>query len=331
MSRTAAQNADGYDMNCGAIARKPKRAAKKVLVLMGGQSAEREVSLASGRACAKALQAAGYAVETFDLSGDILALVQALQSRPDVVFNALHGHWGEDGCVQGLLELLRLPYTHSGVMASSLAMNKQMAKQIAATVGIASPKGVVMALGELRDGDAMPRPYVVKPLAEGSSVGVQIVRAGDNGPPVWSEDWAYGQMVLVEEYIPGRELTVAVMGDRPLTVTEIRPKIAFYDYEAKYSDGKADHILPADIPEVVTQQAKAAALAAHRALGCRGVSRSDFRYDDTETSPGRLVYLETNTQPGMTALSLVPEQAAHMGIDFPALCSWMVEQARCDS
>ncbi|HMB78187.1 MAG TPA: D-alanine--D-alanine ligase [Kiloniellaceae bacterium] len=318
-------------MNCGAIARKPKRAVKRVLVLMGGQSAEREVSLASGRACAKALRDAGYDVESFDLTDDTLALVQALQYKPDVVFNALHGHWGEDGCIQGLLELLRLPYTHSGVMASSLAMNKQMAKQIAATVGITSPKGVVVDLGTLRRGDIMPRPYVVKPVSEGSSVGVQIVKAGDNRPPVWFEDWAFGQKVLVEEYIPGRELTVAVMGDRPLTVTEICPKIAFYDYEAKYTDGRAEHILPADIPEVITQQAKTAALAAHRALGCRGVSRSDFRYDETDGSPGRLVYLETNTQPGMTALSLVPEQAAHLGISFPELCSWMVEQARCDS
>jgi len=331
MSQKAANESVAYDMNCGAIARTSKQAPKRVLVLMGGRSAERDVSLASGQACTEALREAGYQVESFDLNDDILALVKVLQSKPDVVFNALHGHWGEDGCVQGLLELLKLPYTHSGVMASSLAMNKQMAKQIAATVGIASPDGVVMELSELRHGDPMPRPFVVKPVAEGSSVGVQIIKEGDNRPAVWSEDWAFGKKVLVEEYIPGRELTVAVMGDRPLTVTEIQPKIAFYDYEAKYTDGQADHILPADIPAAITQQAKAAALAAHRALDCRGVSRSDFRYDDSKTSPGRLVYLETNTQPGMTALSLVPEQAAHLGISFPELCGWMVEQARCDS
>ena len=304
---------------------------KTVVVLMGGRSAEREVSLDSGRACAAALKEAGYQVTCLEVTDDISALTKALSPKPDAVLNALHGRWGEDGCIQGLLELLRIPYSHSGVLASALANDKQATKHLVASVGIISPSGVVVDLAELRKGDVMERPYVVKPVCEGSSVGVHIVHKGDNEPPVWANDWVFGQQVLVEEYIPGRELTVAVMGDRALTVTEIKPKVDFYDYRAKYTDGQAEHILPADLPESISKQALNAAVGAHQALGCRGVSRSDFRYDDTETSPGRLVYLETNTQPGMTALSLVPEQAEHLGISFPELCSWMVEHARCDS
>lgn len=301
-----------------------------VAVLMGGRSAEREVSLVSGDACATALRAAGYRVSEIDV-GDVSSLLAALQPKPDVVFNALHGRWGEDGCVQGLLELLGLPYTHSGVLASALAMDKQMAKYVVAEVGVTSPEGLVVEPVQLTSGDVMPRPYVVKPLHEGSSVGVHIMMPGDNAPIMTDEMAGLKGRFLVERYVPGRELTVGVMGDRALAVTEIRPTNGFYDYRAKYTEGFAVHDVPAQIPEDITEQALEGALAAHRALGCRGVSRSDFRYDDTEGGTGGLYYLETNTQPGMTPLSLVPEQAAYLGISFEELCVWMVEQATCDS
>jgi len=317
--------------------------SRRVAVLMGGISAEREVSLVSGTACAQALREAGYTVSEIDVGRDVAALIAALTPPPDAVFNALHGRWGEDGCVQGLLELLHIPYTHSGVLASSLAMHKQMAKRVVAAAGVTSPHGLVVRREELAKGDVMPRPYVVKPVCEGSSVGVVIVRPGDNEPLI-GKDWQFGEEVLVEQFIPGRELTVSVMGDRPLAVTEICPREGFYDYRAKYTDGVADHVVPAQIPEPIAEAALQAALAAHRALGCRGVSRSDFRYDDSDESgdkrgngggaaddPGRLYFLEVNTQPGMTALSLVPEQARHLGISFPELCAWMVENAACDS
>lgn len=309
--------------------------SKRVAVLMGGISAEREVSLLSGKACAEALRTAGYEVREIDVERDVAALIAALMPPPDAVFNALHGRWGEDGCVQGLLELLHIPYTHSGVLASSLAMHKQMAKRVVAAAGVTSPKGLVVRREELAAGDVMARPYVVKPVCEGSSVGVTIVHPGNN-TPLTGPDWRFGEEVLVEQFIPGRELTVSVMGDRPLAVTEIRPREGFYDYRAKYTDGVADHVVPAQIPARITEAALEAALAAHRALGCRGVSRADFRYDDSAESgaaddPGRLFFLEVNTQPGMTALSLVPEQARHLGISFPELCAWMVENAACDS
>ncbi len=310
--------------------------AKSVAVLMGGLSAEREVSLNSGRACAAALREAGYAVSEIDVSRDMGALVAALTPAPDVIFNALHGRWGEDGCVQGLLELLQIPYTHSGVLASSLAMDKVMAKTVVATAGVTSPEGRVIKAKDLENGDdPLPRPYVAKPLREGSSVGVRIVREGDNQPPIEVHGWRPEQDILVEPFIPGRELTVSVMGDRALAVTEIRPLgEGFYDYDAKYSEDNAVaavHVVPAEIPESTYDEAMSASLAAHRALGCRGVSRSDFRYDDTASQPGDLYYLETNTQPGMTATSLVPEQARHIGLSFPELCAWMVENAACDS
>ncbi len=309
---------------------------RRVAVLMGGISAEREVSLVSGQACAKALAEDGYEVSTIEVGSDVAALVQALSPAPDVVFNALHGRWGEDGCVQGLLELLHIPYTHSGVVASALAMNKVMAKSVVAAAGVTSPQGLVVRRAELREHEVMERPYVIKPLNEGSSVGVRIVREGDNRPAVDDEAWEFGDEVLVEPFIPGRELTVSVMGDRALAVTEIRPKQGFYDYEAKYTDGRAHHLIPAPIGTAATETALGAALAAHRALGCRGVSRSDFRYDDTGLATnsgeaGKLYWLEVNTQPGMTPLSLVPEQAAHLGISFPELCAWMVENAACDA
>jgi D-alanine-D-alanine ligase len=299
------------------------------MVLMGGRSAEREVSLDSGRACAAALEEAGYHVDPYDFDGDVAALVAALDPKPDAVFNALHGRWGEDGCVQGLLELLDIPYSHSGLMASALAMNKPMAKSLVAAAGITCPDGMVVTAEALASGDPMPRPYVVKPIAEGSSVGVHIIHVGDNRAPLGDRSWQFGEEVLVEKYIEGRELTVTVMGDRALEVTELRPTVDFYDYEAKYTDGVTEHLVPAPINPTIREQALAAALSAHQLLSCRGVTRSDFRYDDTGGEPGRLYYLETNTQPGMTALSLVPEQAAQIGISFPQLCAWMVENASC--
>ena len=308
--------------------------SKRIAVLKGGISAEREVSLDSGRACAKALREVGYQVTEIEVGRDIGALVAALAPAPDAVFNALHGRWGEDGCVQGLLELLHIPYTHSGVMASAMAMDKVVAKRVAAAVGVTSPQGLVVRREELREREPMPRPYVIKPTNEGSSVGVRIVREGDNRPVVEDAAWQFGEEVLVEPFIPGRELAVAVMGDRALAVTEIQAKSGFYDYDAKYTDGLAEHVIPAEIGPEATQAALDAALAAHQALGCRGVSRSDFRYDDTRIENGGmgdLYWLEVNTQPGMTALSLVPEQAAHLGISFPEICAWMVENASCDS
>ncbi len=307
----------------------------RVAVLKGGLSAEREVSLNSGRACAAALRESGYEVTEIDVSRDLAALVKALTPKPDAVFNALHGRWGEDGCIQGLLELLQIPYTHSGVLASALAMDKQMAKTVVATAGVTSPEGVVVKAKNLGGRDPMPRPYVVKPVREGSSVGVRIVRQGDNQPPIAVHGWEPETDLLVEPFIAGRELTVGVMGDKPLAVTEIRPLgEGFYDYDAKYSeDAKvaAVHVVPAEVPEAIYAQAMDASVAAHKALGCRGVSRSDFRYDDTAGEPGRLFYLETNTQPGMTSTSLVPEQARYLGMSFPDLCAWMVENAACDS
>ncbi len=301
---------------------------KRVAVLKGGWSAEREVSLNSGAACAKALRARGYEVVEIDAGRDLADQLKA--ARPDAVFNALHGQWGEDGCVQGLLEVMGLPYTHSGVLASSLAMDKQRTKLVLANAGVPSPEGRVMSRFEAAGGHAMAPPYVIKPNAQGSSVGVHIIRKGDNRPPseLASDKWALGDEVLVEKFIPGRELTVAVMGDRAMCVTEITTELAFYDYEAKYAPGGSRHVLPATVLPAIEERCLALALKAHQALGCRGVSRSDFRYDDT--AKGEQVYfLEINTQPGMTGTSLVPEQAAHLGIAFPDLCAWLIEDASC--
>ena len=309
--------------------------SRQVALLKGGTSVEREVSLVSGAACAGALREAGYKVREIDVTSDIDALLKALtKPKPDVVFNALHGRWGEDGCVQGLLELLRLPYTHSGVMASALAMNKQMTKHLAAAHGVTSPEGKIVRRADLTQGEVMPLPYVVKPLKEGSSVGVRIMREGDNRTVLEGMDWTDDQDLLVERFIPGRELSVGVMGERVLAVTEIKTPVGFYDYQAKYTDGRAEHLVPAPIPDAVTEAALDGARTVHQALGCRGVSRSDFRYDDTGTkngAAGDLYFLEVNTQPGMTPLSLVPEQAAHLGMSFAELCGWMVENASCDS
>jgi D-alanine-D-alanine ligase len=257
--------------------------------------------------------------------------VRALEPRPDVVFNALHGRLGEDGCVQGVLEFLSIPYTHSGLLASALAMDKPMAKRLFAAAGLRCPEGVVTDIHTVERGDPVARPYVVKPANEGSSVGVRIVRAGDN-QPVRAADWKFDPRVVVERFVPGKELTVAVMGDRSLAVTELHSHTAFYDYEAKYTEGRTDHLIPAPIPQPVYDEALRMAKLAHDTLGCRGVSRSDFRYDDTaDGGPNRLYLLEVNTQPGMTPLSLVPEQAKYRGISFPELVGWMVENARCDA
>jgi len=303
--------------------------SKSVTVLMGGWSAEREVSLASGAACADALNDVGYDVTRVDVSRNLKTLIDALNPAPDVVFNALHGRFGEDGRIQSLLDILGLPYTHSGVLASALAMDKQSAKALFAARGIPCPEGKLLTIAEIGDSMPLNPPFVVKPNNEGSSVGVMVIRQGDNR--VTFDDWPYGDDVLVEQYIDGRELTVAVIGDRALGVTELRPNVGFYDYEAKYTDGKTEHLCPAPIPDEITELAMEYAVLAHQALGCRGVSRSDFRYDDTESSPGRLYMLEVNTQPGMTPLSLVPEQAAHAGMSMSDLVAWMVENATCDA
>lgn len=304
-----------------------------VLVLMGGTSAEREVSLISGQACAAALTQAGYRVSTLDVDGDVRHLVHQLAPAegqpPDVVFNALHGSPGEDGSIQGLLDMLGLPYTHSGVMASAIAMDKAMARRVFQSAGLRCAEGRVCSVDELRRGDPMPRPYVVKPVRQGSSVGVHIVRAGGNEAPLDLRNWTFGAEALVERYIDGKELTVAVMGDRALAVTELWPVSGFYDYVAKYTEGHTVHVVPAQIPAPVAERAMAMALAAHQVLGCQGVSRADLRYDDSTNSPEGVYLLEINTQPGMTPLSLVPEQARHLGIEFPALVKWMVEDALC--
>ncbi len=269
--------------------------SKRVAVLMGGISAEREVSLVSGKACAKALREAGYQATEIEVGRNIGDLVAALAPAPDAVFNALHGRWGEDGCVQGLLELLHIPYTHSGVMASAMAMDKVVAKRVAAGAGVTSPQGLVVRREELREHEPMPRPYVIKPPNEGSSVGVHIVREGDNRPPFDVADYPQGTRLLVEPYIPGLELTVAVMGDRSLAVTELHPHQGFYDYRAKYTEGVTDHAIPANVPTAVYDRSLEMALGAHETLGCRGVSRADFRYDDSKSGTAGLYLLEINT------------------------------------
>lgn len=301
--------------------------SKHVAVLLGGRSPEREVSLVSGQKVFEALKAKGYQVSPID-PRDADWIDQLNGIKPDVVFNALHGDWGEDGRVQGVLDYLGYPYTHSGVAASALAMDKQRAKAVLREAGIQCPEGQLISRFEAAREHVMKPPYVAKPNAQGSSVGVVIVTEGANRPPaiLGSEDWPYEEEVLIERFIPGRELTVAVMGDKALTVTEIVPKTAFYDYDAKYSDGGSVHQLPADVPQAVFDECMAEALKAHQVLGCRGLTRSDFRYDP-ET--GGVWLLEINTQPGMTPTSLAPEQAAHCGIGFPDLVAWMVENAAC--
>ena len=299
------------------------RSVPLVAVLKGGLSAEREVSLVSGRECAKALREAGYEVVEVDCGLDLAARLAEIS--PDVCFNALHGRWGEDGCVQGMLEWLRLPYTHSGVLASSLAMDKQKAKEAYRAAGLPIVDSVVVPREAVEAGHVMPAPYVVKPVAEGSSVGVYIVHPGSNAPRLAAEMPAE---VMVEAYVPGRELTVSVLGDRALCVTDILTD-GWYDYDAKYKPGGSRHVVPAAVPEEITAACLDYALRAHRALGCRGLSRTDFRWDEGRGLAG-LILLETNTQPGMTPTSLSPEQAAQVGMSFPDLCRWIVEDASCD-
>jgi D-alanine-D-alanine ligase len=302
---------------------------KRVVLLMGGRSAEREVSLVSGRECAAGLVEAGYKVTTVDVRDDLTVVLKALDPRPDLVFNALHGRYGEDGTIQGVLDWLGIAYTHSGVLASALAMDKTVAKRLFESAGLRCPAGQLVHRSAVQAGDVLARPYVVKPNNEGSSVGVTIVRQGDNALPFSGIDWPFGDQVLVEPYIPGRELTVGVMGDRPLAVTELRPRQGFYDYTAKYTEGRTEHLVPAPLPPAVYEAALQSALTAHKVLGCRGVSRADFRYDDSKDNPSGLYLLEVNTQPGMTPLSLVPEQARYLGISFSELVGWIAEQARC--
>jgi D-alanine-D-alanine ligase len=302
----------------------------RVAVLHGGISSEREVSLSSGQQVALALREAGFEVDLIDVTEDLPALIARLTPKPDAVFNALHGRFGEDGAIQGVLDWLNIPYTHSGVRASAIAMNKQAAKALFAASGLPVARGDVMAVDDLLTADPLPLPYVIKPVSEGSSVGVEIMRPGNNRRAEVARGWRFGRTAMVEEYIAGRELTVAVMGDRALAVTDIVADAgAFYDYESKYGDGGSHHIVPAVVHPDIYAQAMDVALKAHRALGCRGASRADFRYDDTHGEPGRLVLLEINTQPGLTPTSLLPEQAAHVGISFPRLCAWMVENASC--
>lgn len=290
---------------------------------MGGPSAEREVSLSSGRVCAAALREAGYEAIEVDAGPDLAARLTAI--KPDLCFNALHGRWGEDGCVQGLLEWMRLPYTHSGVLASALAMNKTRAKEVFRAAGLPVLDSLIAPASEVRARHVLPPPYVVKPNNEGSSVGVYIVHEAANSPPQLSADMP--AEVMVESYAPGRELTTAVLGDRALCVTEIITQ-GWYDYHAKYSVGGSRHAVPADVPAEITEACLDYALRAHRALGCRGLSRTDFRWDDRRGLAG-LIVLETNTQPGMTPTSLAPEQAAHVGMSFPELCRWIAEDASC--
>ena len=304
--------------------------AKRVAVLYGGISAEREVSLSSGRQVIKALEAAGYAVTPIEVGEDLSAVIEALTPKPAAVFNALHGRFGEDGVIQGVLDWLDIPYTHSGVRASALAMDKAAARTLFAAAGLPVALGVVVTASELAAADPLPLPYVIKPVNEGSSVGVEIIRSGDNRRIEVARGWRFGPTALVEEYIPGRELTVGVLGDRALAVTDIVAEAGiFYDYESKYADGGSRHIIPAQVHPDIYARALDVALAAHRTLGCRGATRCDFRYDDTEGEPGRLVLLELNTQPGLTPTSLLPEQAAHFGMSFSKLCAWMVENAAC--
>ena len=304
---------------------------KHVAVLLGGLSAEREVSLSTGTACANALEGEGYRVTRIDVGRDVAQVLA--QVKPDVVFNALHGRFGEDGIVQGILEMMRIPYTHSGVLASALAMQKDRAKAVMAAAGVPVPRGLTVHRLEAAQKHVMEPPYVVKPVNEGSSVGVIIVREHRSHPPqeLGREDWAFGDMMLVENYVAGRELTCAVMGDTPLGVIDIVPaEGVFYDYDAKYSKGGSIHVLPAKISPNIYHLVQQLALTAHQSLGCRGVSRADFRYDDRPDGTGDLVCLEVNTQPGMTETSLVPELAAHAGLTFGELVRWMVEDASCD-
>lgn len=297
----------------------------RVAVLKGGWSAEREVSLVTGRECASALRTAGYDVVEIDAERHVADQIR--DAAPDVVFNGLHGRWGEDGCVQGILEVMGVPYTHSGVLASSLAMDKERSKGVFAAVGVPVMESVLATREEVEAGHPIAPPYVVKPYNEGSSVGIYIVQDRANGPA--KLDAAAPATLMVEKFAPGRELTCTVMGDRALTVTDIVSNTGWYDYEAKYADGGSHHVVPADLPSEIFDACMDYSLRCHQALGCRGISRTDLRWDEARGMDG-LIVLETNTQPGMTPTSLAPEQAAHCGIAFPEFCSWIVEDASCE-
>jgi D-alanine-D-alanine ligase len=301
--------------------------SKHVAVLMGGWSSEREVSLRSGKACADALDRKGYRVTRIDAKRDVATVLDQL--KPDAVLNVLHGRPGEDGTIQGILETLGIPYSHSGVLSSSLAMQKDLAKTVMATAGVPVAEGITLSRAEVAKGHPMERPYVIKPVADGSSVGVFIVTEEHAHPPqeLFRHDWPHGDQLLIERYIAGKELTCAVIRGEATGVIEIVPTVKFYDYEAKYSPGASKHILPAPVLPFVYQDVRRLTLAAHNALGCRGVSRADFRYDDRIEGSAGLICLEVNTQPGMTETSLVPELAAHAGITFDELVQWMVEDA----
>lgn len=303
---------------------------KHVAMLMGGFSSERPVSLSSGNACADALEAVGYKVTRVDVGHDIASVLAEL--KPDVAFNALHGPFGEDGTIQGVLEYLEIPYTHSGVLASALAMDKAQAKIVAKAAGIPVAEQRLMNRFEFTSSHPMKPPYVVKPVREGSSFGVVMVKEDQSHPPqiITSQEWRYGDSVMVERYVYGRELTCGVMGDVALGVTEVVPQgHAFYDYDSKYVKGGSKHVIPAQISPNIYQKVQTLALKAHQAIGCRGVSRSDFRYDDRFSENGELIWLEINTQPGMTPTSLVPEMAEHAGHSFGEFLKWMVEDASC--
>jgi D-alanine-D-alanine ligase len=304
---------------------------KHVAVLMGGLSAERPVSLNSGKGCADALETQGYRVTRVDVGRDVAEIL--LKLKPDVAFNALHGRFGEDGAIQGLLELLRIPYTHSGVLASALAMRKDRAKIVLAAAGIPVAESLTVNRREAAQRHVMAPPYVLKPVAEGSSFGVVIVKKGRAHPPqeVAREDWPYGDELLAERYVGGKELTCGVMGDRALGVIEVRPvSEGWYGYDAKYAKGGSLHVLPAEIKPKIYHEVQNLSVRAHRALGCRGVTRADFRFDESMGEDGELVCLEVNTQPGMTETSLVPDMATHEGVSFGELVAWMVEDASCD-
>ena len=302
----------------GASSRMPR-----IAVLKGGLSAEREVSLVSGSSCARALREAGYS-EVIEVDAGLDLPLRLADIKPDLCFNALHGRWGEDGCVQGILEWLRIPYTHSGVLSSALTMDKERTKDIYRAAGLPVVPSLLARRAAVEAGHVMAPPYVVKPNNEGSSVGVYIVREGSNAPRMAA---SMPDEVMVEAYAPGRELTVSVMGDRALCVTDILTD-GWYDYDAKYTPGGSRHVLPAVVPGEIDDACMDYAMRAHRALGCRGLSRTDFRWDEARGLAG-LILLETNTQPGMTPTSLSPEQAGHVGISFPELCRWIVEDASC--
>jgi D-alanine-D-alanine ligase len=303
---------------------------KHVAVLMGGWSAEREVSMWSGEACAGALERVGYRVTRIDVGRDIATVLTGL--KPDVALNLLHGRPGEDGTLQGMLEILKVPYSHSGTLASALAMQKDVAKVIMASAGVPVVEGIVASRQQAARSHVLPRPYVIKPVAEGSSVGVYVVTEAHEHPPqeLTRPDWTHGDRLLCERYIAGKELTCAVLGDKALGVIEIVPAVKFYDYDAKYAPGGSKHLLPAPLKPNVYEEVRRLALKAHQALGCRGVSRADFRYDDRIEGMQGLFCLEVNTQPGMTQTSLVPELAAHAGMTFEELVRWMVEDASLD-